>query len=54
MAPTNPMNGSKSGIAAASAPRIKTNPARIAICVILCRSFRTLCWILRQKMSDGT
>ena len=42
-APTNPMNGSKSGTAAANAPRIKTKAARMTICVILCRSLRTLC-----------
>lgn len=53
-APTNPMNGSRSGTAAANAPRIKTNAARMTICVILWRSLRTLCWIFLQKMSDGT
>lgn len=53
-APTNPMNASNFGTAAAVAPKIKTTPARNRYCAKLCLSFGILTAILRHKMSIGT
>lgn len=53
-APTNPMNGSNFGTAAATAPIIKITPARNRICEILCLFFGMLGPILRHKMFMGT
>lgn len=52
-APTNPMNASNFGTAAAIAPRMIIVPPRIKICAMLCLSFGILGAILRQKMSIG-
>lgn len=52
--PTNPMNGSNSGTAAATPPMIKIMPARNKIWDMLCLSFGMLGPRLRHKMSIGT
>lgn len=54
MAPTKLMNGSNLGTAAATAPIIKMQPARRAICERLCFSFDMRGDNLRHSMSIGT
>lgn len=54
MEPTKPINGSKSGTAAATPPIIKTSPVLSRICDMLCRSFGILTDNFRHKMSQGT